>query len=70
MINEVHLALDEYSDFGMTKSKSSRDNSRSTYRLYGELMNEIDNFKRDSSDVDDPQTCRYMIWKVPKKLTH
>ena len=47
------FALDEYSDFGMTKSKSSQDDSRSTYRLYGELMNEIDIFKRDSSDVDD-----------------
>ena len=53
MINEVHLALDEYSDFGMTKRKSSQDDSRSTYRLYGELMNEIDILKRDSSDVDD-----------------
>ena len=53
MINKVHGALQKYSDFRMRKSILLQDDSRNTHKLYDELMQQIEIFKRDSNDRDD-----------------
>ncbi len=52
MINEVHGALQKYSDFRMRKRILLQDDSRNTHKLFDELMQQIEIFKTDSTDRD------------------